>query len=349
MNGLYNNKSKILDLKSKIENNYGLEFLYNHVVIENNKINSKTLSIVMTSNNRSKQVYFTLDRISKSVIKDVHIVLVDDSTTDPIDISVLKKYEFYIDFIHIYDSNKIWNNPCVNYNIAFKYVKGSKVIIQNSEVCHVGDVLKFVYDQVITGNYYCFDVATSLNYETNNFIYIQSSLNTDIYKQNLFSDFWYQSQNHSRNYHFLTACTIDTFSKIDTFSYDYSLGRCFDDDDYLLKIRSNKINLVDIYHDKYYIGGIHLYHGVSASSTPNINGKFLELNESIFKCKLNIYNISGHYIDILNYDEMFILDVNFYKDYYDDLKHLSDEGLIEHWNNYGINEGRICNPKVLNL
>jgi hypothetical protein len=38
------------------------------------------------------------------------------------------------------------------------------------------------------------------------------------------------------------------------------------------------------------------------------------------------------------------LDINFYRNYYPDLKHLSNEQLIGHWHSHGKSEGRICRP-----
>jgi len=55
----------------------------------------------MTSSNRSKQTYFTLSNILRSSVKDIHIVLVDDSYRDPIDINILKTFSYYINFIRI--------------------------------------------------------------------------------------------------------------------------------------------------------------------------------------------------------------------------------------------------------
>ena len=92
MDSLLFYKNLILDLKLKVENNHG--DLYNHINISNHEIGPETISIIMTSHNRSCQVYFTLQTIAKSVIKDVHIVLVDDSTTDPIDINILYNFPF---------------------------------------------------------------------------------------------------------------------------------------------------------------------------------------------------------------------------------------------------------------
>jgi UDP-N-acetylglucosamine 2-epimerase (non-hydrolysing) len=106
---------------------------------------------------------------------------------------------------------------------------------------------------------------------------------------------WYQSIENNRNLHFLTCLTTQTFNKIQGFSYDYTMGSCYDDDDFLLKIISKNINICNIYNDQYNIGGIHLYHG-KATETWDTNK---ESNESLFNMKKETYYNSNIYIDII--------------------------------------------------
>ena len=78
--------------------------------------------------------------------------------------------------------NKDWINPVVNYNIGFNFVKGSYVIIQNAEVCHVGDVIQYLIDNAQDNNYYVFDVKAINNMESNEEIYQIKQLDTSIYQ-----------------------------------------------------------------------------------------------------------------------------------------------------------------------
>lgn len=293
METLLRHKDCIFDVKKKVDemDNY----YYTHLSIENNIIDENTISIVMTASNRSKQTYFTLNTISKSVFKNVQVIIVDDSDIDLIDIDTLKNesYKFSIDLIKINRENKNWHNPLVNYNIGFKFIKGGKVVIQNAEVCHIGDVLKFIDRIVVEDNYYVFDVNASLNYETNEIIYNSDISSIDIYNNNLFH-MWYQSINNNRNYHFLTSLKRETFNKINSFSYDCTMGKWYDDDDFLLKIISRKINIVNIFHNEHNIGGIHLFHGLSGERWD----KGVEGNIDLFYKKRHFYNVHGIYNDI---------------------------------------------------
>ncbi len=293
METLLKSKNLIFDIKSKIEN---LDTsLFSHYVINNYEINANTTSVVMTASNRSKQTYFTLTSMLKSKIKNLQIIIVDDSTNDPININVLKNYPYYIDLIQVNRQNKIWFNPLVNYNLGFKFIKGSYVIIQNAEVCHLGDVLSNVHNKALDDYYCVFDVKPSKSYETNEEIYINDISTVDIYdKEFLFGDIWYQSVNHNRNFHFLTAMNINTFDKVKCFSYDMTMGSCYDDDDFLLKIISKKILVLNLFNTEYKCGGIHMFHGYASHNWDYA----AEFNETFFKHKKRIYNDEGIYIDV---------------------------------------------------
>ena len=290
MQTLIANKSKIIKIKKKVEEK-NLS-LYYHVIIPNIIINDKTIAIIMTACNRSKQTYFTLQTIKNSNHKEIQIILIDDSDKDPITKEELEKYPFYIDFIKINKENKNWVNPVINYNIGFQYIKGSKIVIQNAEVCHVGDVLEYIGSQIIDNIYYVCDVRASKSEDTNNIIY-DNNLNTiDIYKNNELFGIWYQGITRLLNYHFLTAMTITTFNKIKNFSYDYTMGIAYDDDDFVLKIISNKIQIKNLFHNEYNFGGIHLWHSSSIK-------KNVESNISIFNKKNQDYNKTKKYTDII--------------------------------------------------
>lgn len=307
-----NNAKLLFDLSNKVNTND--ETLFEHHIINENLYYDTMISIVMTTSNRSTQTYFTLDTINKSLCKDIQVIIVDDSTEDEIDVSVLKKYLFFINYIKIKKNNKIWYNPLVNYNIGFKFIKGYIVIIQNAEVCHIGDILSFINNNVKDDNYYVFDVKSSKNIETNNKIYC-SELNINIYKnERLFSE-WYQSKQKKTNYHFLSCMTRDTFNKVKNFSYDLALGHAYDDNDFLLKIISKNINIINIHNDIYKIGGIHLYHHFSGIKNDNELNKKIELNMTLFNIKKEYYNKYKYYIDITNDESYFKQEIDKIKNY----------------------------------
>jgi len=295
MQSLISNRSKIFEIIEKVEN-FDTSMI-THYYYKNIPIYDDTISIVMTSSNRSSQVYYTLKKIEQCSFKHIHVIIVDDSNVDPIIKSMINGYAFYIDLVIIRQENKNWINPLVNYNIGFKFIKGSKVVIQNSEVCHVGDVLGWISKYITDNNYYSFDIKAVDSIDSNNELYKIDNLTTNIYsKEHLFKKdgSWYHGRNNITNYHFLTAMTKKTFDLIKNFSYDYTFGVDWDDNDFLLKIKSKNINIINLFHDEYNLGGIHLYH---TSSYLKWNG--IESNLEIYNKKLEHYNNYNEYIEFL--------------------------------------------------
>lgn len=292
MQTLFSNKDNIIKIIEKVESFDSS--LFTHYNIPNIPIYDDTISIVMTSSNRSKQVYYTLKTIEKCSFKNVHVIIVDDSDIDPIKKEELEKYPYHIDLVYIRTENKYWINPVVNYNIGFKFIKGSRVVIQNAEVCYVGDILGWISKNVSDNNYYSFDVKAINSFKNNEVIYNTNNLMTDIYLKDKLFLMWYHGRNNITNYHFLTAMTRNTFELVKNFSYDYTFGVDFDDNDFLLKIKSKNINIENIFHEHYIIGGIHLYHTSSYLKWKNI-----ESNLEIFNKKLEHYNNFNEYIEFL--------------------------------------------------
>jgi hypothetical protein len=308
MNTLFENKNLIFAIKENIHNPDNI--FYKHHEIKYYDIDNETISIVMTTSNRIKQTYFTLKSLSKSEYKNIQVIIVEDSDKEKLDINILKNYNFNIDLITIIRENKIWKNPLVNYNIGFQFIKGGKVVIQNAEVFHVGDVLNFVKN-IENNNYYVFDVKATNNFEANDYIYKNENIINDISifdNPNIGWITWYQSEHcNNRNYHFLTALTRETFDeKIKEFSYDLTMGFEFDDDDLVLKIILNQIKIINVYHNIHKIGGIHLLH--SRENLPNH-----ESNRILFYKKRKLSYSKNMYIDLTK-------DINEFDSLYETLK-----------------------------
>lgn len=296
INELMQNKSKILDIKSRVESRDAS--MFSHFVIPNCEITPDTITIVMTASNRSKQTYFALKSMLNSKCKDLQIILVDDSATDPIYIEELKKFPFYIDLIVVNKANKNWANPCVNYNIGFQFIQGRYVVVQNAEVCYVGDPLSNIRDKIKDDEYFVFDVIASCDYETNEKIYGEDLNDIFICNKPLFCAWYQHSVHRNKNFHFFTAMTRHTFSKINGFSYDYSIANEFDDDDFVLKIIANNIAIVNIPVDIYMTCGIHLFHGISYHTW----GAGLKFNYNVLNLKKHKFDKTGQYIDFIQND-----------------------------------------------
>lgn len=246
-----------------------------------NDVSDPLLSIVMTTYERITQTNFTIKTISNSIIKDrIQIIIVDDSTKSSLDLNILAEYGVCIYYIQITD--KFWVNPGVNYNLGFKFIKAPKVIIQNGEVFHVGDVSNFVNQQLGSRRYLVFDVAAVRNMDSNNAIY-KMDINYQNFPQfqRLFER-WYQSMAvRNFQYHFLTAINKCDLDMIGGFDYDLSFGGGYDDDHFIYKIRTSPVNIVNIPHE-YKLMGIHQWHEQSIGAW--CNG--YDFNGRIYQSKL---------------------------------------------------------------
>jgi hypothetical protein len=308
MYSLISHHKKIDEIKNNINNNY----YFNYIKLEKNNITDKSISVVMTSSNRSKQTYFTLETLKNNTFKDIQVILVDDSTNDPISLDILEKYPFTIDFIRIIKDKKCWIGPSVNYNIGFKYIAGGKVIIQNAEVCHVGNLIDYINNNIKDETYNVFDVRAVTDLSCNEIIYNKDITNINIYQNEELFWMWYQhSITDNRKLHFLSAMTRGVFEKIKEFSYDYTFGTCFDDDDFILKIESLNIIIKSINHIESKCGGLHLYHTQIHSNESWSKNK--EWNKNIYDIKAEYYNKYRKYIEIYKNIDMFEHNFEIYK------------------------------------
>jgi glycosyltransferase involved in cell wall biosynthesis len=242
-----------------------------------NERDNYDISIVMTTYNRSRQTYYTLYSLEQSAIKRVQVIIVDDSTTDPIDIFLLKHFNLTIYYLKL--KNKFWINPCVNYNFGFQFVKAPKMIIQNAEVCHIGDVMALVHDKILDQEYLVFDVNNLSQHQT---LYDSEPTYENVMAKELM---WYQHhQTYNRKLHFLTAITTSTFDRIKGFDYDFCMGSWYDDNELVWRIEAHNIQIVTVPHTNG-IMGTHQWH-ISSSNDWDRN---VIKNEELFRIKCEYF------------------------------------------------------------
>lgn len=270
-----NNLDKLVRAQKVIDDlppEYVVHHCVNPIVPDDN-----TISIVMTTYNRPEQTKYTLSTINQSGFKNVQIIIIDDYTVDQY--NDLARFGLHIDYVRI--RNKFWVNPCVNYNIGFRFIKGTKVIIQNAEVCHINDCINYVSTKLQPNQYMVFDVL-ALSAEQSETM--RKSLVPNYYIVANYSASWYQHHTiRNKNYHFLAAMNIDSLKKIGGFDPDYCCGTCYDDDDFVFKIEKNNIEIVNVVSEHTGIMGIHQFHAPNgAHEVKLLNTDLLELKKQYF-------------------------------------------------------------------
>lgn len=309
----------------------------------------KKISIVMGYINRIEQLNVTIQTIIKSNHTNFEIIIVNDGTENLN--FLIEKYN-KCDIKIIDNSDKDYINPCQSYNLGIEKSTGEIIILQNPECCHIGDVLTATnvllkYNDYLAFSCYYLDDYTKndvlkkilfeneLDNNDNNFwnskkiknlLKFTIDYNTDSVLPLKYNG-WASHHYFNPNYlHFCTAIYKKDLLTVGKFSSEYKDGICFDDDDLVRKIITNRLNRYYFYiprfPDFYPMLGefstfvIHQHHDRFQYSDPNIMDKwsinknlfinnnkefiktYLSKNKNIFdRCNLNIEN--G---EIINYN-----------------------------------------------
>lgn len=200
------------------------------------------ITIVMGYFNRKEQCLMTLSSIAKSSVADsVNVIIVDDGSDDDHDMSThIQGFPFSVKLIKVDKKIKTWHNPVIAYNIGISHAMrmGSEwIVLQNPEVCHIGDVCKQIYEFQDTLTYYAFPVLSVCHPHGN-----KNIANSQFNMTSLFSQLpecsWYSHPTYRPCfYHFLTAIHRTQLTKLGGFNAAMKDGVDYDDDELLARIK----------------------------------------------------------------------------------------------------------------
>ena len=295
--------------------------------------------------NRKTQLALTLDTIlcsnylnqPKLNKNNLEIIIVDDAsyTNERLEqfITLPPYNKLPIKLIRIDPVDKNHVNPCYAYNLALQYVnkKTKIVMIQNPEVCHVGDVLTYVSEKLQPNDYMTFKCYGSADMDENesikNIIKSQSdklksnesqsdksnkimnelkSKNSRIGGNSLYSNQvggWLNNEKHSVCYHYLMAIHYDDLKRHlnGGFDSEYSDGLCHDDDDFVRRAQAAKLRFVM----PRTVFGIHLWHPKPQQLSDNKRQIKWQYNNEIFKRKMQNINMPStfpYFIKVIEMD-----------------------------------------------
>lgn len=230
----------------------------------------------MSYYNRPTQLSNTINSIRQSIVGDYEIIVVDDASPEELICPEAR-------VIRIDKKDKWYNSSAIPYNIGLKEARGDIIIIQNPECYHVGDILKYVYDNIGHGLYLSFGCYAINKQETEEFNEGESPTIRDAIFDRPYNNGWY---NHSRHrpvaYHFCSAITRGDLDKIKGFDERYAMGICYEDDDFIRRIRRGNIT-VEIIDNPYVI---HQYHPPYTYMKPNYMALH-NINKKIFDSEAN--------------------------------------------------------------
>lgn len=224
------------------------------------------ISIVMSYFNRQTLLDRTIESIKESSIKDYELIIVDDKSDVPV---VCSRADSIIRV-----TDKWYINPCVAWNKGIEAANGDIILLQSPECYHIGDILKYVEDNIKHNTYLsfaCYAINARETAEFHNGVMpnIGNFTFAANYKQQTKIEYngWY---NHSKYrpvaYHFCSAMTKDDMDTLGGFDERYASGISFDDDDFIRRIRRKGMEVKIV--DSPYV--LHQYHPLMSYHYPNM-------------------------------------------------------------------------------
>lgn len=222
------------------------------------------ISIVMSYYNRLHLLKHTLKTLSQSFYKDFEIVIVDDFSNEENSIVNLPKefpnLTFQIIEMKNVVSEKYYCNPCVPYNVGLRASNGDKIIIQNPECCHMGDVISYVDKFLNDEKYFAFHC---FGCDRNDLKLLHNGFDINLDRQGPSKARWYNHKIHRPvAYHFTSAITRKNLIELNGFDERFASGLNYDDDELVQRIKRKGLN-IEFIEDPYVI---HQYHGKSGKN-----------------------------------------------------------------------------------
>lgn len=211
------------------------------------------ISIVTAYYNRKKLFLRTLNSLKPSYGKiDFEVIAVDDGSDEKERIEDLQIEFPFLKVIRLEKNTKWYSNSCIPFNIGFANVKGDKIIIQNPECYHYDNILEYVSENLCNNQYLsfgCFSLDKEQTDDDKTFFdkenidcLIESNNKTVVDDGDLG---WYNHSKHRPEaFHFCSAIkTIDLYD-LGGFDERYALGVGFDDNEFVYRIKSKKMQVV---------------------------------------------------------------------------------------------------------
>lgn len=223
----------------------------------------------MAYHNRIHLLRHTLNTIDQFKETDYELVIVDDFSSQEHKLTDLHKEFPNID-MQIIDmqeevNEKWYRNPCIPFNIGFMKSRGDKIIIQNPECCHMGNVISYTRNHLTDSNYLSFHCyATGPNDTRRLHKGKRIEYNNKPIKQSREDESkWYNHEAYRpASYNFTTAITRNNLIRLNGFDERFALGHNCDDDDFIYRVKRMKLR-IDFVHDPFVI---HQHHGIEVSS-----------------------------------------------------------------------------------
>lgn len=263
------------------------------------------ISIVTAYYNRKELFERTLRSIAKQNFGGgLEVIAVDDGSDENERLeSLIKKFPF-LKVIRLEKKNKWYHNSCIPFNIGFRAAKGDKIIIQNPECLHFGNILEYT-EANLNENIYLSFACFSLDKESteNLDILLESpSKIIEIIKaddhivENDGDAGWYNHSVHRPEaYHFCTAISGKALNRLKGFDERFALGIAYDDNEFIERVK--KILDVRFVDDEVILHQNHYSPASTSFQNRENKARLYQFNSFIFKNRIKRFN----YNTILRY------------------------------------------------
>lgn len=211
------------------------------------------ISIVTAYYNRRALFIRTLESIKKQKHKSAfEVIAVDDGSEENERLEDLISEYSFLKIIRLEKKDKWYSNSCIPFNVGFKAAKGDKIIIQNPECLHYGQVLDYVDKYLTDTDYLCFsclsldkEITDNLDERLKDKLFIEQLISSkDLIHGKDGRNGWYShSQHRPMPFHFCTAITNKNLKKLGGFDELFSLGIAYDDNEFLCRINKMRLNI----------------------------------------------------------------------------------------------------------
>lgn len=210
------------------------------------------ISIVTAYYNRKHLFINTLKSIKAQNSKYMlEVIAVDDGSEEKERLEDLVIEFPFLKVIRLEKKNKWYHNSCIPFNIGFRAAKGDKIIIQNPECFHYGNILDYTENNLVQNTYLSFGCFSLDKDSTANIdeIFTEKKISGIIEKNNDFARNdgdagWYNHSIHrAKAYHFCTAITKKDLQSLGGFDERYALGIAYDDDEFLSRIKKKNLDI----------------------------------------------------------------------------------------------------------
>lgn len=229
----------------------------------------RTVSIVMTYHNRPDQLRQTLRSFRAFYgvnLPDIQVIIVDDASHSALRArTVLDEEHFPATLIDIPPAEKWWVNPSVPYNRGFAAATGEIVLIQNAESLHMGPIINEIRAGVDSSTYLVFPCYSTTQEQLHRIICLGGQMEAQWFPcvqqaiEPTKDDLWYHHPKHNPTwYHFASAMTRENLNRIGGFNEAFASGYCFEDNEFLFRVRRSGLKLPAINPNQGYVA--HLWH-----------------------------------------------------------------------------------------